>query len=293
MNGYELSRVWFDFCFENPEKIKPNHTALYFFIIEHCNRLGWKENFGLPTSMTMEAIGMKTYKSYISTLADLIDFGFIMMIEKSKNQYTANIIALNKKAKAKSKALSKALSKAEPKQSQKQDQSKVSIDKPINNRTFKPLNLEHSKSHCGDKSPKGKKEIQFWKTIVEVWFDFYKSKFEVDPSFNAANGKHLKTILIRLEKLAKSKKIDWTEDVAKRSMEKFLQNAWEDQWLQQNFLLPNLSSKYDSIINKNHDGKSVNNSSSGKGYKPAYADTDKLVRELESDFENGNIPGVY
>lgn len=56
--------------------------------------------------------------------------------------------------------------------------------------------------------------------------------------------------------------------------------------------------KNDDWVNKlkkqqNHDGKSVNNSSSGKGYKPAYADTDKLVRELESDFENGNIPGVY
>ncbi|MGG5506743.1 MULTISPECIES: Lin1244/Lin1753 domain-containing protein [unclassified Myroides] len=44
---------------------------------------------------------------------------------------------------------------------------------------------------------------------------------------------------------------------------------------------------------QNQYGKPVNNSSSGKGYKPAYADTDKLVRELESDFENGNIPGVY
>lgn len=138
MNGYELSRIWFDFCFENPEKIKPNHTALYFFIIEHCNRLNWKEKFGLPTSMSMEAIGMKTYKSYINTLTDLVDFGFIMMIEKSKNQYTANIIALDKKCKAKLKATTK----AEPKQSIKQDQSKVSIDKPINNKTSKPIQTQ-------------------------------------------------------------------------------------------------------------------------------------------------------
>lgn len=49
MNGYELSRKWFDWCFENPEKINPNHSAMYFFIIEHCNRLGWKDKFGLPT----------------------------------------------------------------------------------------------------------------------------------------------------------------------------------------------------------------------------------------------------
>ena len=56
MNGYELSRSWFDFCFENPEKISPNHTALYFFCIEHCNRLGWKNKFGLPMEMAKEAL---------------------------------------------------------------------------------------------------------------------------------------------------------------------------------------------------------------------------------------------
>ena len=64
INGYSLSRSWFNFCFENPEKIRPNHTALYFFIIEHCNRLGWKAKFGLPTTMTMEAIGIRSYNTY-------------------------------------------------------------------------------------------------------------------------------------------------------------------------------------------------------------------------------------
>jgi DNA gyrase inhibitor GyrI len=46
MNSYELSRNFYDWAFENPEKIKPNHAALYFFAIEHCNRLAWKEKFG-------------------------------------------------------------------------------------------------------------------------------------------------------------------------------------------------------------------------------------------------------
>jgi len=95
-NGYLLSRNWFDFCFENPEKIKPVHTALYFFCIDLCNRLGWKKKFGLPTAMTKEAIGIKSYNSYKKTLNDLIDFGFIKMIETSKNQYSSNVISLTK-----------------------------------------------------------------------------------------------------------------------------------------------------------------------------------------------------
>ena len=84
MDSYTLSRNFFNWSFENPEKIKPNHIALYFFCIEHCNRLGWKGKFGLPTTMAKEAIGISSYNTYINTLNDLVDFGFIKLIEKSK-----------------------------------------------------------------------------------------------------------------------------------------------------------------------------------------------------------------
>lgn len=128
MTGYELSRQWFDFAFENPEKINPNHTAMYFFAIEHCNRLGWKEKFGFPSTMVMEAMGVKSYNTYKKTLDDLIEWGFFNMIEKSKNQYSSNIIALSKNNKASNKALDKALSK----HSSKQGESKESINKQTN-----------------------------------------------------------------------------------------------------------------------------------------------------------------
>jgi hypothetical protein len=116
MNSYDLSRKWFDWTFENPERINPNHTALYFFIIEHCNRLGWKEKFGLPTTMAKEAIGIRSYNTYINTLNDLVQFGFVNLIEKSKNQYSSNIIALSNFNKAHDKALDKALIKHGTKQ---------------------------------------------------------------------------------------------------------------------------------------------------------------------------------
>lgn len=125
--GYDLSRDFFNWCFENPEKISPNHAALYFFCIEHCNRLGWKEKFGLPTVMAKEAIGIKNYKTYINTLNDLIDFGFIKMVQKSTNQWSSNIIALVKNTNAHSKALSKATLKHTLKQTHLID----SVDKPI------------------------------------------------------------------------------------------------------------------------------------------------------------------
>jgi hypothetical protein len=121
MNSYDLSRKWFDWTFENPERINPNHTALYFFIIEHCNRLGWKEKFGLPTTMAKEAIGIRSYNTYINTLNDLVQFGFVKLIEKSKNQYSSNIVALSNFDKAHDKALDKALIKHGTKQRESTD----------------------------------------------------------------------------------------------------------------------------------------------------------------------------
>lgn len=143
MNVFELSRNWFDWCFENPEKVKPNHSAMYFFIIEHCNRLGWKEKFGLPMQMTMDAIGIKNYRTFSQTLNDLIEFGFIKLIQKSKNQHSSNIVAIVNNTKANAKATTKALDKAMQKQIQKQVHGTVCIDIQYNQEpeTIEPITI--------------------------------------------------------------------------------------------------------------------------------------------------------
>lgn len=128
MNIYELSRTFWNWAFENPDLVKPNHSAMFFFAIEHCNRLGWKEKFGFPTTMVMDAIGIKSYNTFIATLNDLVKWGFFSMIEKSKNQYSANIIAISKFNEANDKALDEALLKHLTKQSESTIQSIDSID---------------------------------------------------------------------------------------------------------------------------------------------------------------------
>jgi len=111
----------------------------------------------------MEAIGVKNWRTYIKCFNDLVEFGFIEVIEKSKNQYSSNIIAIVKNTKATTKALDKALQK----HSTKQGKSIVSIDKQINKeqlnnitteptnfvleiinnqqQIFEPLKMKHSK----------------------------------------------------------------------------------------------------------------------------------------------------
>ena len=134
MNVYQLSRAWFNFSFANPTKVKPNHTAVYFFAIEHCNRLGWKRNFGLPTTMVMEAVGIRSYNTYKKTFDELEEFGFLNVIERSKNQYSSNIVALSFSDKALDKALDNALMKHGSKQSESTEQSIDSIIKQIYNK---------------------------------------------------------------------------------------------------------------------------------------------------------------
>lgn len=136
MTHYELSKSFFDFSFENPEKINPAHSAIFFFAIEHCNRLGWKEKFGFPTSMAMDAIGIRNHHTYIRYFNDLVDWGFFILIEKSKNQYSSNIISLASALSKNNKALDKARTKHLSKQVQSTCKSKCSINKQVNNITI-------------------------------------------------------------------------------------------------------------------------------------------------------------
>ncbi len=139
MSGYELQRRWFDWCFENPEKMNPNHHAIYFFAIEHCNRMGWKQKFGFPTQMSMEALGIKKHGTYIKYFLDLVEWGFIGLVQKSQNQYSANIITLETALPKNGKAMDKAIIKHGVKHTAKQTktigqstgQSNSTIDKPL------------------------------------------------------------------------------------------------------------------------------------------------------------------
>lgn len=181
MNGYELSRNFCDWAFENPDKVKPIHYAIYYFSIEHCNRLGWKDKFGLPSQMVMEAIGVKNWRTYSAGLNDLVDFGFIEMVETSKNQYSSNIVAIVKNTKAPTKALDKALSK----HSTKYSQSTVSINKQ---ETIKQIN----------KVPTSEEFVAYGISVVEdVSIEALKLKYEswlVNDWCKEKNGKMIKIV---------------------------------------------------------------------------------------------------
>lgn len=174
MNGYCLTENWFNFVSENSDKVECKHTALYLYIVEMFNKRGWVDVIGLPTDFTMGVLNIKSYKNYISILHDLIDFGYIKMIEKSKNQYTSNKIALVENTKANPKHIPKQVESND----QSDDQSKLSIIKLLNLETIKLLNDnasiidEHLKVWIKEyKQSLKTKNIDF-NLILETWNRF-------------------------------------------------------------------------------------------------------------------------
>ena len=218
LNSYDLSRNWFNYCFDNPDLVKPIHSSVYFFAIEHCNRLGWKEKFGFPSQMVMEAVGVKNWRTYSKALTDLVDFGFIKMIEISKNQYSSNIIAIVKNTKASTKALDKALSKHSQKQHTKQGQSTVSIIKQLNKEqltTNQIADLENiilkNKLRIGYEFVDDK-----FKDCFNDWIEYKNSRKE-----SYRNEKSLKLAYSKLIKLSGD-----DPSTAKLVIEQSMENNW-------------------------------------------------------------------
>ena len=187
INGYELSRQYWDFAFENPDKVSASHAGFFFWLIELNNRLGWKQNFGLPTVHTMEALGISSYNTYKKILSDLEEWGFVHFVQRSKNQHTSNVIALSKNDKANDKAHDKALDKALTKHVTKQND----IDKQVNKET---INKETSQLFSRDFTPSN----EFESLAFLLW--------------NQASD-YLTTKGVKPTTLCKAKPASWADDI--------------------------------------------------------------------------------
>ena len=130
INGYSLTSDWFNFMAENSDKVECKHTALYLYLVEFFNKRHWVKTVGLPTDFTMTMLNIKSYKSYIGILNDLVDFGFIVISKRATNQYTSTQIELVKNTKSNTKSNTSHI----PSQIEDNDQVRLSITKRINNK---------------------------------------------------------------------------------------------------------------------------------------------------------------
>lgn len=278
-NGYQLSKKWFDFCLDNPEKIKPVHTALFFWIMHNFQTFAWRTEIGLPTNYSMFILNIKAYKTYDKALKDLIDFGFVEIIKNSSNQYTSKIIALVKNTKANTKASTKANTKARTKANTTIDNTNVLL---YNNSSKEEL-LEYI-------SPK----IDFENLIL--FFNTHRGALPEVKVMSEKRKKNIEKILQAHGKAALHNVILLAEQ------SDFLQGNGKDQWRAsfdwlinpENFIKV-LEKTYNPPKKTTHASNNNNQHASHthSGYQVAQVDTDRLIRELAQDAETGNILGVY
>ena len=216
MNGYQLTDAWFEFRFQHPEKVSHAHTELYFYLVYHWNKLSQKEKFGLPSAVTMEATGIRNYKTYRKCIKDLAEFGFIRLVSEAINQHQAMVVAWGKNTKAGTEALTEALTKA-------QSEALTHIGELSNYRT------KELKKEGGEKKVKEKKKF-IAPSVDEVRAYFEEKGFPLDlvqqvyshyadADWTKANG---------------SKVIDWKRTISNNWQEKFDRHKARQQQSHQN-----------------------------------------------------------
>ena len=190
INTYTISRNYFNWCFDNPEKIKPSHTAIYFYALDMNNRFGWKEKFRFPTMQAMETLGIKSKNTFYKSFNELIEWDFIRIITKSMNQNTANIISISAVSKFKAApylANTSALDAANI----QGDYSGGNIDKPLKNETNVQGKSENYRAIDLIKKEK-LSDFQFletkYKNKIKDW-DRLLDKFNISVDLEIAQGK--------------------------------------------------------------------------------------------------------
>ena len=96
-----------------------------------------------------------------------------------------------------------------------------------------------------------KKDItEFFNELVSTYFQFYEKKFGLRPSFDGSAPRDLKCIIEAMKKKSEEKNVAWTSVIANAMLLKFLEVAFNDSWLKDNFLLFNLNRQKDKIFLK-------------------------------------------
>lgn len=93
LNGYLITRTWFEFCANNlyTLNITSNHTAVFLYISNVWNITGQPKIFSIPTGHSALFLKIST-KTYYKVIDDLVAWNFLIIKSKGKNKTTAPTI---------------------------------------------------------------------------------------------------------------------------------------------------------------------------------------------------------
>ena len=88
----------------------------------------------------------------------------------------------------------------------------------------------------------------YWSDMVGVYFDFCRNRFNDVPTFDGSAPRDMKTIIAALRVRAEAANVEWTHETATTRWRSFLEYAFCDRWLAENWLLQNINRQKDKIF---------------------------------------------
>lgn len=258
MNGYELT--------EKLRKARRRHhlsaatQALYHELVAICNEEGWNDTFKCSNGelCTALCIDEKTLTKHRLTL---IQSG-LLSYKSGQSKRAVGIYSFVKQLETTGKI---------PTNPPTNRTTNVPANPPANRTTNPPTNApdlnktkrktetETKQSFVADEPPPpkkkgdagGKEKSLYWDVFVKTFQDFYTRELGREPyEFTNKDFGCLKKIYEFLQKRAKLKNFDWTEDNMTGAFKFFLNAAKnKDNWMRENFSIPNLLSQFNQIAN--------------------------------------------
>jgi uncharacterized phage protein (TIGR02220 family) len=93
MNGFEQIKSFYQWVFNNPDKIRPTHISLYLFLWNQANRANWAYWFKCPYDLAMQGACIGNNKTYYKCLDELKEWKLIEY-QKGINNFRAPLIHL-------------------------------------------------------------------------------------------------------------------------------------------------------------------------------------------------------
>lgn len=202
INGYDLSHRFYEWAFENRQDFKPTVSALYFYLVEVCNRLGWKNEFSISAKECMEGMGVSGYNTYKNAFDILCDNGFITVVKKSCNHYQANIITLSNFNRVNNEVTDELPNRVTQEYRESNSESNGDIHKT--NKTVKTIKtdktVKHSRSALSSENKKtdyseyvSMKAEEYDKLVEEFTEDSAKRMIEILNNYKGSSGKKYKS----------------------------------------------------------------------------------------------------
>ncbi len=155
---------------------RASHIALYLYIVNLSNRLGWKTEVGLPTDIVMDTLSISNYRSYKKLLDDLIRLKLIEIVSRSTNQHTACVVAINFAF------------------------NNASVE--INRAGDKVMSIAESEQSSHNKTNKDNKKVKYQKDIIfclNFYKDFYQTHISNHVIIGDSEEESLLSLLIKLD----------------------------------------------------------------------------------------------